>query len=444
MSSTCNGLDGSLSRVRSGILTHLLTVYYSLYTRSVQAKDFSRLLGLQAPWEVTNVTLAPKKREVQIHVTCKDGEALTGPPCDVVSPRYDHRHRQWRHLDMCAYRTMVMADLPRVDCPTHGVRTVALPWAEAKSRFTAAFESLVVDWLQEASVSAGARLMGMSWTAIDRIMQRAVQRGLAGRQEQPCAHIGVDETSFRKRHDYVTIVSDAQAGTVLYVGQDRTKAALAQWYTRLTSEQLESIKSVSMDRGPAYINATLEHVPGARQKVAFDRFHVTQCLNTAVDQGRRQEHRALMKQGLHDLKGTRYDGLTNPANMSDRQMVRFEQLRTRTLKTARAGAIKDRARQLWHYASRTWARRDWERWLSWAMRCRLEPVKAAARTIKRHLWGILNAMALKVSNGPAESLNSRIKTIKVRSRGFRNQSRLAHAIYFHLGGLDLYPESVRR
>ena len=94
---------------------------------------------------------------------------------------------------------------------------------------------------------------------------------------------------------------------------------------------------------------------------------------------------------------------------------------------------------LWHYVSKTWARKGWEQWLSWAVRSRLNLIKEVARTIKEHLWGILNAIVLKVNNGPAEGLNSRIKTIKVRSRGFRNKKRFANAIYFHLGGLDLYP-----
>ncbi|MEJ1386925.1 MAG: transposase, partial [Candidatus Sedimenticola sp. (ex Thyasira tokunagai)] len=75
---------------------------------------------------------------------------------------------------------------------------------------------------------------------------------------------------------------------------------------------------------------------------------------------------------------------------------------------------------------------------------RLDPVKEVAKTIKAHLWGILNAVVLKVSNGPAEGLNSRIKMIKFRSRGFRNKKRFASAIYFHLGGLNLYPEGVVR
>ncbi len=210
------------------------------------------------------------------------------------------------------------------------------------------------------------------------------------RADKECdvAHIGEDETSFRKRHTYVTIVSDAKPGTVLHVGEDRKKETLSQWYAGLTVELLEGIESVSMDMWPAYINATLEHVPEAQRKVVFGKFHVVKSLGAAVDKVRRQEHRALMKEGRDDLKGTKYDWLTHSANKSAKQQVRFEQLRTSTLKTARAWAIKEAAMQLWHRVHRPWAREGWERWLSWAMRCRLEPVKAAARTIKNHLWGI--------------------------------------------------------
>ena len=116
--------------------------------------------------------------------------------------------------------------------------------------------------------------------------------------------------------------------------------------------------------------------------------------------------------------------------MTRRQKQRFKALRDSTLKTARAWAIKELAMSLWGYVSKTWARKGWARWLSWAVRCRLEPMKKVAKTIKKHLWGILNAIVLKVSNGPAEGINSRIKAIKVRSHGFRNKERFANAIYF--------------
>nr|MDA3870607.1 transposase [Gammaproteobacteria bacterium] len=134
----------------------------------------------------------------------------------------------------------------------------------------------------------------------------------------------------------------------------------------------------------------------------------------------------------------------NPKNMTHKQKTRFKALRDSTLKTARAWAIKELAMSLWHYDSKTWAQKAWTKWMSWAVRSRLEPIKKVARTIKEHLWGILNSIILKVSNGPAEGINSRIKMIKVRSRGFRNKQRFANAIYFHLGGLDLYPENATR
>jgi transposase len=405
---------------------------------------YTQILGIKDPWQVSTVEVEMHKGEVTVQVERKAGAKLCCPTCGEQTPGYDSRTRRWRHLDTCQYKTILAADVPRVRCPEHGVVTTAVPWAEPGSGFTAMFEALVIDWLQEAPTSAVSRLMGLSWNAIDRIMQRAVERGLSRREERIVSHIGVDETAFRKRHDYVTIVSNQQAGTVLHVGEDRKKAGLKAWYASLSEVNRDAIESVSMDMWPAFINATLESLPDAEQKIAFDKFHVAKYLGEAVDKVRRQEHKALMAEGSEDLKGSKYDWLYNPKNMTRKQQRRFKALRDSTLKTARAWAIKELAMSLWHYVSKTWARKGWERWLSWAVRCRLEPIKKVAKTIKAHLWGILNAIVMKVSNGPAEGLNSRIKAIKVRSRGFRNKKRFANAIYFHLGGLDLYPAAIMR
>ena len=405
---------------------------------------YAQILGIKSPWQVSGVDLNVPEGEVTVQVEQEEGVRSCCPTCGKDSPGYDSRTRRWRHLDTCQYKTILVADVPRVKCEEHGVVTVSVPWAEPGSGFTAMFEALVIDWLKEASTLGVSRLMGLSWNAIDGIMQRAVERGLSRREETHATRIGVDETAFRKRHDYVTIVSDQDAGTVLHVGSDRKKQGLKDWYDSLSEEQREAIESVSMDMWPAFINATLESIPGAEEKIAFDKFHVAKYLGEAVDKVRRQEHKALMSEGYEDLKGSKYDWLYNPENMTRRQKMRFKLLRESTLKTARAWAIKELAMSLWHYVSKTWAKKGWEQWLSWAVRSRLKPIKEVARIIKEHLWGILNAIVLKVSNGPAEGLNSRIKTIKVRSRGFRNKKRFANAIYFHLGGLDLYPEGVVR
>ena len=403
---------------------------------------YARILGIKRPWQVSGVDLNVAGGEVTVQVEQEKGVKSCCPTCGKESPGYDSRPRRWRHLDTCQYKTILVAEVPRVQCEAHGVVTVSVPWAESGSGFTAMFEALVIDWLKEASTLGVSRLMKLSWNAIDGIMQRAVERGLSRRDEMSAVQIGVDETAFRKRHDYVTIVSDQKAGTVLHVGSDRKKQGLKDWYDSLSEEQCTAIKSVSMDMWPAFINATLESIPNAEEKIAFDKFHVAKYLGEAVDKVRRQEHKALMSEGYEDLKGSKYDWLTNPENMTRKHKMRFKLLRESTLKTARAWAIKEMAMSLWHYVSKTWARKGWEQWLSWAVRSRLKPIKEVAKTIKEHLWGILNAIVLKVSNGPAEGLNSRIKTIKVRSRGFRNKKRFANAIYFHLGGLDLYPNGM--
>ncbi|ABA87786.1 transposase of ISPca9, ISL3 family [Syntrophotalea carbinolica DSM 2380] len=405
---------------------------------------YAQILGIRSPWKVAEVKLALAVGEVSVFVERDQTIPMTCPKCGATAPGYDTRQRKWRHLDTCQYKTMLVADVPRVQCPEHGVVTVEVPWAEPGSGFTALFEALVIDWLKEATISAVSRQMNLSWNAIDGIMARAVARGLARRENEAPKHLGIDETSFRKRHDYVTVVSDQEQGHVIHVALGRNKKDLTDYYDSLSEEQKAGIESVSMDMWSAYINATLAKIPDASRKIAFDKFHVAKYLGEAVDKVRREEHKVLLKQDCKDLSGTKHVWLTNPVNMSDKQWRWFRDLRESSLKTARAWALKEAAMGLWHYVRRPWVVKAWKKWLAWAVRCRLQPMKKVAKTIKEHLWGILNAILLKVTNGPAESINSRIKTIKVRSRGFRNKERFRNAIYFHLGGLKLYPEGIMR
>lgn len=66
-------------------------------------------------------------------------------------------------------------------------------------------------------------------------------------------------------------------------------------------------------------------------------------------------------------------------------------------------------------------------------------MRRAARTVREHLWGIVNAIVLKATNAGAESHNAQVQRIKNQACGFRNRERFRNAIYFHLGALDLYP-----
>jgi transposase len=402
---------------------------------------YSQILGISEPWEVTEIKLSLEDDEVEVMVShC--GGTLSCPRCGKQCPGYDKRQRRWRHLDTCQLKTLLVADVPRVKCEEHGVVTVSVPWAESGSGFTTLFEALVIGWLKASSISAVSARLRLSWNAVDGIMGRAVKRGLSRRGELSPKRLSVDETAYRKGHDYITVVTDQEQGAVLHVSDDRDSDSLGVFFAALTEVQRRQIESVCMDMWPAYIKATRDALVDAEHKIAFDRFHVAQYLGKAVDKIRRQEHRQLLSRGDERMKGTKYDWLRNPSNMSWHQRRSFSVLRDSSLKTARAWAMKDFATRLWGYRNRTWAHKGWKRLINWMARSRLAPMRDTAKTLRTHLWGILNAVMLSVDNSHAESMNSRIKTIKTRARGFRNKQRFRNAIYFHLGGLQLYPDGI--
>lgn len=403
---------------------------------------YARLLGVHSPWQVADVRFDAQERCVTVFVSPEPAGQWSCPQCGGAAPGYDKRRRRWRHLDTMQFKTVVEAEVVRVRCPEHGVLQVKVPWAEPGSGFTTLFEALVIFWLKQASTSALAEALGLSWNAVDGIMQRAVRRGLARREACYPERISVDETAFQKRHEYVTVVSDQTTGHVMYVADDRTTESLERFYTGLGEEQLAGIEAVAMDMWPAFIKATQTQVPAAEQKIAFDKFHVAKYLGDGVDRVRREEHRRLLAEGDEVLKGSKYQWLTNPHNMSRKQKAHFAALRDSHLKTARAWAMKEMAMDLWAYRSRGWAVKGWAKWFAWAQRCRLAPMRKVAKTLKAHCWGILNAMMLGVHNGYAESTNARIQRIKARACGFRSRERFRNAIYFHCGGLNLMPAGI--
>jgi len=401
---------------------------------------YAKLLGIEDPWFVRDVDARLEKSEVEVHIGFEPDARLECPECGATCGRYDSRTRSWRHLDTMQYRTVLTADVPRVNCKTHGVKQVRVPWAESGSRFTALFESLVIDWLSEASISAVAKMLRMSWDEVDGVMSRAVARGLARRESQPLRRIGVDETSFQKRHEYVTVVYDVERSRVLEVLDGRKQEDLENFFWDTPLEHISTLEAISMDMWPGYINAVKNHVESADKKICFDRFHVAKHFGDGVNRVRTQEAAELRAAGDKTLVGTRYLWLQNPENMKPDNKTRFETLRDTSLKVARAWAMKETARGLWDYSTRGWAQRAWNRLIDWMSRSRLDPMIKVAKMLREHLWGILNAIALNASNAHLESTNAKIQALKKRACGYRNRARFRHAILFHCGRLDLHPQ----
>ena len=185
---------------------------------------YQAILGLREPWVVTNVDLDVSAQQVTVTVEAGPGP-YPCPECQASGPGYDRKRRRWRHLDTCQFTTWIEADVPRVSCPTHGVKQIAVPWAEPGSQFTAWFERLAIDVLRECSVTGVARLLRLTWDEAWGIKQRAVARGLSRRPQEVVPHLGVDEKALAKRHRYLTVVADLERSRVLYLAEDRNRRA---------------------------------------------------------------------------------------------------------------------------------------------------------------------------------------------------------------------------
>lgn len=404
---------------------------------------YQQILGIASPWYVDDVELRVEAEEVQVHLKHDEGAAWACPECGRACPIHDHQGpRTWRHLDTCQFRTVLSAEVPRTNCPEHGVRLVRLPWAEPHGRFTALFERLVIDWLQAASQKAVAERMALSWDEVHGIMERAVRRGLKRRQAEALPRIGVDEKAFRKGHRYATLVADLDRGRVLYVAEGRQQASLDGFWSTLSAEQLASIEAVAMDMWEAYESSVRQHVPHADEKIVFDKFHVAKHLGEAVDRVRRAENKTLRAEGDERLVGSKYRWLRNPDNFSDEQWQAFRELRTSNLKTARAWALKEQAMLLWDYRYEGPARKHFAWWYRWATHSRLPTMIDKARMLKSRLTNILTYLKHRITNATSESLNAKIQWVKYTARGFRNFQNFTTAIYFHCGGLDLAPSAT--
>lgn len=405
------------------------------------SEHYGQLLGLDAAWRVVDVDLSLAEQRVEIRLEAT-GQPACCSGCREPRPLKDHApERTWRHLDTMQFETRLTARVPRTNCPECGVKTCEVPWAEPHGRFTLLFEVFAIRVLQAASSLQGARrLLRLSWTSVQAILERAVERGLINRQLEDVQHVGLDEKSFGRGQDYVSVMTDIDGSRVLDVTQGRDEAAADALWECLGESQSRQVQAVAMDMWTAFETSTKHNAPQAQ--IVHDRFHISKHLNEAVDQVRRQEHKALKQQGDETLTGTKQLWLYNPESVSDEQWAEFETLKERELKTARAWAIREQFRWFWEYRSANGAKKFFGLWHRWASRCRLKPVTQVAAMLKKRLPHILTWFRHRISNGTAEGFNSRIQSIKSAARGFRNFNNYRTRILFFCGKLDLMPTST--
>lgn len=401
-------------------------------------EHYNELLGLDAGWTVTKVETDHKASRICVTVETTETSCFCAE-CETLSPIHDLRKaREWRHMDVMQMKCFIRCRLPRVLCPECGkVRTAEVPWSDPDRRQTLMFEAHAVEVLKASrSVEEARKLLGVSWGTLRKIMDRAVERGLERRRNTTVRYLGLDEKQFRRGHVYLSCLNDLEGGRVLEVVEGRSRESAEKLlYRTLNFRQASAVEAVAIDMWKPYEKAVRFVLGHAR--IVYDRYHVAAILGRAVDKVRREENAALRREDDRRLVGTKWLWLSG--ELGGTKLVERSELLGANLKVGRAWSIKEALRRFWDYRSKAWAGKFFDWWYGWARRSRLEPIRKAAGTLKRHLDGLLAYMDHRITNSMSEALNAKIQAVKANAKGFRSFKNLRTSILFHCGKLDLKP-----
>jgi len=359
--------------------------------------------------------------------------------CETPSPGYDRdRGRRWRHLDLAGMTLHLRYDIRRVSCPRCGVKVEQVPWAETSSWFTRPFEDQVGYLAQRCDQTTVSSMMRVAWDTVGAIIQRVVARRRDSDILDGLTRIGVDELSYRRHHEYVTVVVDHTRRRVVWAKPGKNADTLKAFFDELGTERCAKLEAVTIDMSGAYIKAVTECSPQAQ--IIFDRFHVQRLAQDAVDEVRRDEVRAATSdEERKDLKGTRWSLLKSFWNLSLFDTNRLSSLQRDNKRLYRAYLLKEGLVRVLDCPHEGLARRKLDEWIRWARRSRLEPFKRVAATIRDHAEGILAYVRSGLSNGRTEGLNGKARTITRRAYGFHSAHGLIALLMLCCSGIHLAP-----
>ena len=384
------------------------------------------------------------------------------PFCHKRCRRYDKKNpqpRTWRALDMGAVLVDIVYDTHRIECPTHGVLVADVPWAYPGSGFTKDFD-LTVSWLAiYLPRSVVSEYMRIDWETVGRCINRTLNdiEPERSRRLNNLVNIGIDETSYKKGHKYITVIVNHDTNTVVWAAEGHGKTVLESFYRQLSKEQLASIKVVTGDGARWITDCVNEFTPDCERCV--DPFHVVQWAMEALDEVRRDvwnaaydEVKRLKKEhprkpgrpkeddpiaeeiraavaNAEEIKNSAYALGKAPEHLTEKQELRVQMIATNNDRLYRAYRLKEMLRLLLKTKDVDEAEESLKRWLWWASHSRIPAFKVLYEKIKRHKEHILNTIRLGMSNARIEATNNKIKLIIRKAYGFRNIQNMLDMVY---------------
>src|SRR5512139_537427 len=395
---------------------------------------FGMALGLTPPWFIEKVAFDPGQRRLDLFLDFKRGSKFACPECKSGEgcPVHDTTEKTWRHLDFFQHQAFLTARVPRIECPTHGVRLTNVPWARPGSGFTLLFEALALLMCQQMPVAGVAKVMQANANTLWRLLTHYVDKAVENADYSGVEDVGADECAQRKGHEYIKTFCDLGQSRVVFVAEGRRKDTVRKFGTFLDKRGIprEQVRNFCADMWEPYRLGITEEFPDA--ELTYDRYHVMTLFNRAIDLVRRKEVRTVPL-----LKSSRWLWLRSRRKMTGNQRSDLAWLSRLDTRTGKASQIKLTLQRLWNYTDRGDAELFLKKWYFWATHSRLEPVIEAAKTIKRHWKGILRFVDSRITTGIVEGLNSKIKTAMKRAYGFKSFEYLRTVIYLVAGKFNI-------
>jgi len=344
--------------------------------------------------------------------------------------------RWWRDISVGGW-SVVLQYCPReILCATHGRVTEAIPWADPYARITYRLEYLILRYCQIMTQKAAAELLHISPSTLSDTLHRSITRVRKGHRLRGLKRIGIDEVSYAKGHKYATLVYDLERACVVWAGRGKERETIDVFFNEVLSPyQKERIEWACCDMSQTYIGAIEDHCPNAT--LVLDRFHIVKALNGAIDEVRKEQWRLAGGDERKVLKGLRWLLYRHSSTRTPQDTRTLKALNKGNARIYRAWVLKDQFEHFWEYKAPWAAERFMKRWMTSALRSRLEPLRKFVRTLREHYAGVLAFVGSRLTNAISEGLNRIIRIVKNRASGFRTFDAFTDMIFLTVGDVDI-------
>jgi transposase len=402
---------------------------------------FSIALGLERPWQIREVRFeTPKESERELHIYL-DFERGTKFPSRTgeYTSAYDTEEKRWQHLNFFQHRCYLHARVPRLQDANGKVYQTEVSWARAGSGFTLLFEAYAMLLIEcEMPVCNVSETLEVTQPRIWRVFDYWIKKAYSQDDLSEVKQTGVDETSRKKGHEYITQFVDLEEKRTVFVTGGKDATTIEKFVEELETKngKKENIELVSMDMSPAFIAGVMEQLPDSQ--IVFDKFHLVKLLNEALDEVRRLE-----RKGNELLKNHRYTILKKYENLSQKKKYELDALLPLYPKLGEAYRLRQLFLDVFDVRDAQEAKGYLWFWCDQALEAGIVPFKKFVNTLKAHWWGIVAYFDRRVTNGILEGINSKIQLAKRRARGYRNTNNFINMIYFLCAKLKFdYPHKT--